>query len=375
MKRIIIIVCLVLLLISCDNHNRITQSGYIINLNSNIVHKTNCQTVPKMSIRNKVFSSKSIEDILGEGYVACKDCKPDRDALYIINKEINEFERILHDEFGFGQEYTDKLLKCLSNLYEGISIQMHNNYSSTVEYHKLIASCVYQNKRTWALIGGLYSSERDVKSRIKDKFSSLKITDKSYFNEDAINNLYVAIKKQHDVSSNNMNDFAHMSATIAVYTHNSPFKYIAGRVSKKYNGISKIEVQSGFIGDVCGTNGAKPSMNIEDYAADLDAVNLYKRYISEKDKSIYSVFIDYYRGLERNDINRAKEFLVNIPIEMIYYYRAVYLDYLLDENGFMYNINSEDYINRKNYYDNFVAHLINGEQIFTPCKYYNYNEY
>lgn len=41
----------------------------------------------------------------------------------------------------------------------------------------------------------------------------------------------------------------------------------------------------------------------------------------------------------------------------------------------MYNINSEDYINRKNYYDNFVAHLINGEQIFTPCKYYNYNEY
>ena len=45
-----------------------------------------------MSIRNKVFSSKNIEDILGEGYVACKDCKPDRDALYIINKEINEFE-------------------------------------------------------------------------------------------------------------------------------------------------------------------------------------------------------------------------------------------------------------------------------------------
>lgn len=75
-----------------------------------------------MSSKNKIISNEAIENILIRGYVACKDCKPDKDAKFITSEEIREFEKILHDEFGFGKEYTDKLLNLLSNLYEGINI-------------------------------------------------------------------------------------------------------------------------------------------------------------------------------------------------------------------------------------------------------------
>ena len=40
-----------------------------------------------------------------------------------------------------------------------------------------------------------------------------------------------------------------------------------------------------------------------------------------------------------------------------------------------YSIDNPDYINRMNYYDNFVEHLTNLDQSFIPCKYFHYNEY
>lgn len=368
----------ILSLFSCNKNIKninISENSYIINLNSNIVHKTTCQTIPKMSEKNKIISNKSIEEILNEGYVACKDCKPDRDALYVTSIEINEFERILHDEFGFGKDYTDKVLKCLSNLYEGVNYAQKSTYNSTIEYHRLLASCVYQNLKTWSLIGGLYPSELSVKTNLREDFNHLKLNDKSYFDDDAINNLYDSIREQHNILSNGDNDFAHMSATISVYAYSSPVRYIAGKVSRKYNGISDVKLQSGFIGDICGVNGAKPSMNADDYAADLDAVNLYNRYENNRNKNIYVIFVEYYQELKEKRINRAREFLDNISIEEINQYRLVYLSFLLDEKGFGYDVDNEDYINRMKYFDNFVAHLINYDEYFVACKYFNYHEY
>ena len=72
--KLLIIDFTILLLFSCNkniNNINISENSYIINLNSNIVHKTNCQTIPKMSERNKIISNKSIEEILNEGYAAC----------------------------------------------------------------------------------------------------------------------------------------------------------------------------------------------------------------------------------------------------------------------------------------------------------------
>ncbi len=378
-KRIILlIICFIIIaLVSCSKYENIDilQNSYIINLNSNIVHKTNCQTVPKMSTKNKIISNEPIEDILLKGYAACKDCKPDRDAKFIVGEEINEFEKILHDEFGFGKDYTDKVLKLLSNLYEGIKARKRNNYESNKEYHRLLASTVYQNRKTWSLIAGHYSSKNEVISEFNKNYNCLKINDKSYFDDMSMNNLYDEVINQHDIKSGNDNDFAHMSATISVYNYESPIKVIAGAIAKEYNGISNIEVQTGFIGDICGVYGTKPSMNKDDYAADLDAVNLYNRYIANNKQTIYEIFIQYYNDLSNNVINRAEEFISNISIEKVMNYREYYSAYLQKDEKYNYSIDNSDYINRMNYYDNFVEHLTKLDQSFTPCKYFPYTEY
>ena len=124
-------------------------------------------------------------------------------------------------------------LKLLSNLYQGINIRKKNNYVSNKEYHKLLASTVYQNKNTWSLISGNYSSRDEVIRELKTNYYHLKINDKSYFDDKSINDLYNEIIRQHDVKSGNTNDFAHMSATISVYTHNSFVKDIASVYAKK----------------------------------------------------------------------------------------------------------------------------------------------
>ena len=146
-------------------------------------------------------------------------------------------------------------------------------------------------------------------------------------------------------------------------------------MQKKYNGITDIEAQSGYIGDICGTNNTKPSMNKDDYAADLDAVNIYKRFTKNKHETIYEIFLTYYKGVQSDTINRASEFLENITIERINQYRILYSNYMLDENGFNYTEDNKDYLNRMNYYDNFVEHLVNNDQNFESNKYYSYTEY
>ena len=52
-------------------------------------------------------------------------------------------------------------------------------------------------------------------------------------------------------------------------------------------------------------------------------------------------------------------------------YRKNYDDYIKRK----YRSDKLGYINRLNYYDNFVEHLNNGENEFAPIKYYDYNEY
>ena len=51
--------------------------------------------------------------------------------------------------------------------------------------------------------------------------------------------------------------------------------------------------------------------------------------------------------------------------------RGEYIDYIEPK----YKKDNLEYINRLNYYDNFVEHLNNSENEFTPRQYYDYNEY
>lgn len=170
----------------------------------------------------------------------------------------------------------------MSNLYEGINAKKKNNYDSNKEYHKLLASIVYQNRKTWSLIAGHYSSKGEVIRELNKNYNNLKIDDKSYFDGSSISNLYEEVINQHDIKSGRDNDFPHMSATISVYAHDSIFKGLAKNYVVQFNGIYDLEANCGYVGDICGTNGTMPSMNKDDYAADLDAVNIYNRYANSE---------------------------------------------------------------------------------------------
>lgn len=52
-----------------------TSIEYIGNLNSSIVHRSNCSSVSKMSPSNMV-EFDSLDEALDEGYTPCKSCKP-----------------------------------------------------------------------------------------------------------------------------------------------------------------------------------------------------------------------------------------------------------------------------------------------------------
>ena len=81
---------------------------------------------------------------------------------------------------------------------------------------------------------------------------------------------------------------------------------------------------SGYYGDVFGTLFALPSLNNDDYLADLDAVNILKRL---QNNDIVEVCENYYQYINEGKINRAYEFTKNIGSGSY----AVGLNYLVGE--------------------------------------------
>ena len=138
------------------------------------------------------------------------------------------------------------------------------------------------------------------------------------------------------------------------------------------NGIDDIDAQYGFIGNICGVFGSVPELTYREYMANLDAVNLYHRYINNKNKEIYDIFCEYYDGINDNSINRAEEFLKHYKIEKLEEYKELYENHLY-EFGYAYDENDEKLVNRLNYFDNFIENLKNRNQTFE--KILDYKEY
>ena len=214
-------------------------------------------------------------------------------------------------------------------------------------------------------------SKKEVVEQIDKYFNNLI----EYNSIKPASNIYEAVYKQH--KNADKNDFSHMGATMSTYFHWSIYKslsFVDGlrpEEDKVFNGVTGVEANAGYIGDICGNKKAMPSINKSDYAADLDAVNLYYRIKKNNKESLYEIFSKYYEEIENGKTNRAKEFLTHISIGDLYEYRKNYDDYIKRK----YRSDKLGYINRLNYYDNFVEHLNNGENEFAPIKYYDYNEY
>lgn len=52
------------------------QHTYVVNTRSGIFHKPSCESVEKMSSKNKKTVKESRKDLIGEGYKPCKNCNP-----------------------------------------------------------------------------------------------------------------------------------------------------------------------------------------------------------------------------------------------------------------------------------------------------------
>lgn len=54
-----------------------TETAYVLNTNSKKIHYPTCESVQKMKPSNKKEYTGTIEDLLKQGYVPCKMCKPE----------------------------------------------------------------------------------------------------------------------------------------------------------------------------------------------------------------------------------------------------------------------------------------------------------
>lgn len=394
-KKILIVFLFVLLLIcaGCSNYDTEYNGKIVYSINSNIIHREKCGETHNINKENYRTSTKSVIELLNEGHEPCKVClayylrqKKSIDELMKkigINREvIDNFEKILMQEFGFWpfKEPNNKILQLLSDLYIGIYASKNDCYKANVEYNRIIASIIYRNddslygKYDWAVTANLYTNKEQINKMLNTYYKELYNDPEMIYGKEYINHFIESVRQQHEMANlgKNSNDMAHLSATICAELNNNEKSISLEMYAKRYNGITDIKAHAGYIGDVCGTNSFNPSMNSSDYKADLDAVNVSHLYILNQNKTIYDIFSGYYDDIKRGKINRAKEFIKNVGEETLQNNRKLYENYLTNK----YKDNDlKEYENRLNYFDNFYNHIINNEQIFTPCKYNKYKEY
>lgn len=123
------------------------------------------------------------------------------------------------------------------------------------------------------------------------------------------------INEQHNKANTmgeTVTDFAHQSITTAtnLYDNKIRFANFEG-LRKGYWGNSHQHINdlSGWLGDV--TIGNPPSMNIPDYKADLDAVNIISIMKNQR-ISYVAATNQYYDQLSTNSYSRESEFLKNM---------------------------------------------------------------
>lgn len=175
--------------------------------------------------------------------------------------------------------------------------------TANYEFARCIASISYgktlKDVTMWGLVAGLYYSEL-VEEYMKNNGLESYMADYLY--------MYIDEEHTHALEKNKV-DFAHMMATISCHLYDGEGKNLAalGGVSLALHGT--VNDYSGYYGDVFGTLFAIPSLNNDDYLADLDAVNILIRL---KNKDIVAVCENYYQDINKGKINRAYEFTKNI---------------------------------------------------------------
>ena len=120
-------------------------------------------------------------------------------------------------------------------------------------------------------------------------------------------------------------DFTHQAITMASNQYKIYLRLanIAGLFHKASEYYTLKEIHNfttelaGWRGDVTNQAFTKPSMNGDDYKADLDAVNILHLCNKDKSRDSIEVYNEYYKGIREGTINRAKMFKEIVGLKYI----------------------------------------------------------
>ena len=126
-------------------------------------------------------------------------------------------------------------------------------------------------------------------------------------------------RDRRDDAYHGKGDFTHQSITMAtnLYKNHSRLANIAGSMYNPREPHKVTNDLAGWLGDTTNKAFKKPSMNGDDYKADLDAVNILHLYNKDKSRDYIEVINEYYRRIRKGELNRAKMFKENLGLKYI----------------------------------------------------------
>ena len=114
-------------------------------------------------------------------------------------------------------------------------------------------------------------------------------------------------------------DYTHQAITMSAIQNKCIFRLANGMgILYKTHEFHKYTTElSGWRGDVTNHAFKDPSMNGDDYKADLDAENILYLYDKDKSRDYMEVYNEYYKGIREGTINRAKMFKEIVGLEYV----------------------------------------------------------
>ena len=233
-----------------------------------------------------------------------------------------EFKQNLKKQYGFDEETSDLLWKLYKN------IEKTEGGNTDYIYNRLVGGIIYNDENAkWN--GSITGVPQYLKDSVKWNGTAGPGSTggaKSYHTiEEQMNRfglfgeeykiIQARINEQYEranTKGETVTDFAHQSITTAtnLYDNKNRLANFVG-LTKGYWGNSHQHTNdlSGWLGDV--TIGNPPSMNIPDYKADLDAVNIISIMKNQR-ISYVAATNQYYDQLSTNSYSRESEFLKNV---------------------------------------------------------------
>ena len=114
-------------------------------------------------------------------------------------------------------------------------------------------------------------------------------------------------------------DYTHQAITMSAVQNKGIFR-LANGMGLLYKPLKfhKYTTElAGWRGDVTNQAFKEPSMNGDDYKADLDAENILHLYNKDKSRDYMKVYNEYYKGIREGTINRAKMFKEIVGLEYV----------------------------------------------------------